>query len=100
MLAETGSIGEYFTWETGIRHMKKMLLIVLALVVCALTVPLDSAFGRGGRGVGRIGGGSSGPRSWKSRGVRKDAAKMRERRRFEDADAILRDGMAYRRNQG
>lgn len=81
--------------------MKKFVIIVLALVTCALTIPLDSAFARGGgRGRGRGISRGSGSRSWKSRGSRKNAAKMRERRRLEDSDSLLRDGMLYRRGQG
>ena len=79
--------------------MKKLIVFTLALVLCGLTVPLDSAFGRGGRSRPRIGGSTGKARSWKSRSSKKDAAKLRERRRFEDADSILDDGMRYRRGQ-
>jgi hypothetical protein len=68
--------------------MKKVLALFLAGLMLVL-VPVEFASARGG---GRWLKGVSG-----GRGSRKDAEKLRERTRREDADALLRDAAANRR---
>lgn len=76
--------------------MRKLVALGLVLVT-ALLLPLELASARGGRpggGVGRSGGLR---RSWSSRSSRKDATKLRERKRLENADSLLRDAAGSRR---
>jgi hypothetical protein len=78
--------------------MKKTIAMALVLLM-TLLVPLELVEARGGRRTGGRGR-TTLRRQHKNRTSRKDLRKMRERKRLENADSLLRDAAGNRRGSG
>ena len=81
--------------------MKKLVAFLMALGMVLAIIPIEDtqARGRGGRGGrgGGISGSSRSRRSGKSRD--KKLQELRDRRKLEDEDSLLRDRTWERRNR-
>jgi len=79
--------------------MKKLIAFLMALGMVMAIIPTESAQGRGRGGGRRSGGISRGSRGRSGRSRDKKLQELRERRKLEDEDSLLRDRTRERRDR-